>query len=63
MPKVPPDLVAFVQKDFASLGKNSVVGDVDKYLAAFVGAAPYIKVDGRPLAKRSNPFEKSVLTP
>lgn len=63
MPKVPSELIALVQKDFAALGKNSVVGDVDKYLAAFVGAAPYIKVDRRPLAKRGNPFEKSVLTP
>lgn len=61
--KVPSDLVSAVQKDFAALGKNSVVGDVDKYLAAFVGAAPYMKVDGRALDKRSNPFEKSVLTP
>lgn len=63
MPAVPPAIVSAVQKDFAALGKNSVVGDVDKYLAGFVGATPYIKVDARPLDKRSNPFEKSVLTP
>lgn len=63
MPAVPPAIASAVQKDFAALGKNSVVGDVEKFLTAFVGAAPYIKVDPRPLAKRSNPFEKSVLTP
>lgn len=63
MPKIPSDLVARVQKQFAALGKNSVVGDVDQYLAAFTGAASYITVDSRPLDKRSNPFEKKFLTP
>lgn len=64
MAKVPPDLVAAAQKDFKSLGKNSVVGDVDKYLAAFTGSAPpYLAVDTRPLAARSNPFFAKALTP
>ncbi len=63
MAKLSPDLVREVQKDFAALGRNSVVGDVDKFLTAFVAAAPYISVDKRPLDKRSNPFEKRVLTP
>lgn len=62
MASIPPSVVSAVQKDFAALGKNSVVGDVDKFLAAFVGAAPYLKVDPRPLEKRSNPFDKSALS-
>ena len=62
MAKVSPDLVAAVKKDFAALGTNSVVGDVDKYLAAFVGPAPYIAVDTRPLDKRSNPFDTKFLS-
>lgn len=63
MTTVPADLLAAAQKDFAALGKNSVVGDVDTYLAAFVGATPYIAIDERPLDNRSSPFEMTVLTP
>lgn len=63
MAKVNKELTTAVQKAFAALGKNSVVGDVERYLPAFVRTAPYIKVDPRPLEKRGNPFDKSVLTP
>jgi hypothetical protein len=63
MAQAPKELVLAVGKAFAALGKNSVVGDVDKYVAAFVGAAPYIQVDTRPLDQRSNPFVSKVLTP
>ncbi len=63
MARVPADLVAAVQKDFAALGRNSVVGDVHKFLSAFVGAAPYIKVDTRPLAERDDAFKNAALSP
>lgn len=63
MARAPQDLVLAAGKAFAALGKNSVVGDVDKYVAAFVGATPYIQVDARALDKRDNPFVNKALTP
>ena len=63
MGTIAPAIVLAVQKDFAALGKNSVVGDVDKVLAAFTKAAPYLEVDARPLGSRHDPFHKGALTP
>ncbi len=65
MSKIHPAVVAAVQRDFKALGKNSVAGDVDKFLSAFVGAMPaYLALDVRSLAAvRSNPFFAKALTP
>ncbi|MBL8912054.1 MAG: hypothetical protein JNM17_15270, partial [Archangium sp.] len=60
---IPPSITAAVRKDFAALGKNSVVGDVDRFLGAFVRAVPYLALDERPLHARSNPFARMALTP
>lgn len=63
MAKVPKELADAVARDYAALGKNSVAGDVEKFLPAFVGEAKYITVDPRPLDKRDDPFVASTLTP
>ncbi len=48
-------MVAAVQKEFAALGTNSLVGDVQKFLPAFVGAkVSYLVPDLRPIKQRSS---------